>query len=719
VVRPRRRQRLGLLAFAFDGAGRRLLDTLADRPDLGDALVVCHHAVAETGEAEPSTLSEWLRRSPGTEWQPPSWSGNLARLEDGFDAAMRDALDNRRWLRPEGGVDQVDLLLIAPTAPIELPKKTLEAVRTLRRFRLLGRVMLLAQAAFQTVGQTGVQAKLSPLPFSGAGAQPDDDGLFDLVLLIDYVNLEGRVFNDEEETAAYAASALVQLTVGETHATLYERLQAEAARLPAGGRYVSIGVSEWRLEAERVAAASGDLLYRRMAGLLARQPAADADGPEDGSSAPGRSETAEESAGQTSWPPEPNTVGPSSEARSTPATRTHAEGDGGDPWIRDLASRIEAITPQSLEAELEGLAVLGTYSLAGLLAKRRWSLAHLAPLLARRCRAARAVRHRSSTDLALFMRLFAPWYAHRRSGLRQPASGETGVRQVEVLDLARASLFGGLLLVALGSAGTAWLTEYEWIFGVVAAGAVLAAAYVAVSGLSRTETSVDTPAPPLPRDLMADLEAARARMSAASTVVRWCEQTEERFEAAFEGFRRAAEAMPAREPTFPETTEVCSALLAARSLTEEGCLRSFWAKRNQEVVEALTRGGDGLPAQLEQFAANRCRAIREIRWHDVVEALGSPDGSAAPQWAKALEQARDSAVPRMPVPGHSSYNLLALPRELPATLREALVERFPEQAIPVEAEGDAVVVVRVTQGYEDAKAESAQPSGRARMRTGR
>lgn len=666
---PRPLQRVGLLAFAFDADGRRLLDALVERPGLDDRLVICHHGVADAA-GEAGAILSWLRRIPRGDWEPPPWSNGSGSLAAGLDAAIRDALDPRRWQQREGGVEQIELAVIAPSSGIEeLPDcvaSNLQALR--RRYQAVRRIVLLVRGTFQTVGHTGVKAKVSPLPFwTDDGGSGGDQGVFDLIVLLDQIDLRNRVFNDEAQTLAHAAATLAQLTLSEAYGPLYERLQAENARLPAGGRYVSFGVAEWPLVPDQVEAAAATSLYRQMAHLVSEQAAEADDAALDGD------DDAPERAVSTA-----NSSLPRSD----------------DPWLQDLEEKAKKVTPKTLAHEVERIERIGAENLADVLAAREASLPLLVPLLARGRRTALRLQRERSTELAVFMRRFARWYAGGNEAPQSP----TVVGKRKIWNRDRIALFSGLLLTALGSGVAVELTPYQWASAVLAITAGVGALVVALRGLSRTEMIFGKPA--ARENMMEELGKKRAALAFAAAITVWCERVEHRLQQAIESFRNTPTGAIDWDSAFPLTPEVCSAILERRSLTADRCLADFWREKRTEVVQELTQGGDGLPHLLEDYARHACRGLRDLRWDDVIEALGGDAGLSGGRWNEELEKAREAAVPRMPVPGASSYTLLVLPRSLPWNLKEALEHRFPEHARAVAGDGDSVVVLQVTQGYQ-------------------
>lgn len=661
MEQPQRRRRLGLLGFAFDGAGREILDALARRPDLGDALVRCHHGVVEDGEEEPTCT--WWCCTPGSEWHESPWSRKSVTLEDGFDLAVRDALDARLWQSGKG-VEAVDLLLIAPSQPTHdagLSEATLEALATIRRrFRLLNRILLLIERPFEGHGEAGIRGKVSPLPY----ARGEDRGVFDFIVLMGRINAEGRVLNDDHEATRQAAACAVHLTAGELALTLYPRLQAESAILAEGGRYVSLGLEEWRPDQETAVRALGQLLYRRMAARLGD----DSDGGREVEDATGDFEAPIEA----------------------------AEEGGPDPWLSGLEETIETIgSERDAEDHLEGLRSRYVRSLASRMQEAEWSLSALRDHLVRRQRALQEHERQSVKDLTLFMRRFAPWYARKQVGKQQAAL--VGTRTREEWNGVRVALFIACCLLGLGAAIAAFFTDYRWQLGATSV-VMLALAFLVVRwGLKNTIE--ETYALPPPKDLTDELRKRRARRRALEELRRHNDRALERLDEAMEVLGEAdANPNPAND-LLPYGEEVCAALLDYGEVEAEACLERFWGDQGFEALERLAEGGDGLPAMLHEHAKTRCRELNEIRWGDLYQALGGEESLTRPLWSQALEQARDAAVPHVPVEGHSTFSLLALPRSLPEPMKESLEKNFPGQVIRIDVEGDAILVVRVTQGF--------------------
>jgi len=659
-----RRQRLGLLAFAFDAPGREILEALARRTDLRSALVFCHHAAGGAG----SSAAPWLRQAPGSGWEEPAWALRIEQLSDGFEAAVQDALDARRWRTEKGGVDLVLLAPASPAGEVTLPAGTLAALGSIRHhYQNVSRIVLTAERSFATVGRARVKGKVSPLPFSDGS----DDGLFDLVLLFDRENLKGWYLKDDAEATEHAAAAIAHLTAGELCTTIYQRLQAERARLGAAGRYFTLGVAEWRLEKEKLEAATGDLLVGGSAARLAGEAQVEIAGAAAPRGTGARQGDAEE------WLPD-------------------------DPWLREAPAAIDEIEPAAASEHVEALRDRATASLTGLFTENGCALGVLRRLLSRRRKELEELRRGKAAELATFMPRFARWYSEKRAGKEHAGTGVAQVEyQEEVLDRKKLVVFLGVLALALGSWYAAYKSGYPLelnvVLGIMAAAAVL----LLFMGFNKVVTKTrEVPVAP-PPNLLDELREKRARLAAAADVLDWNEKLGTRLDNSLEDLRRlAAEKTPETEAPFPYSTEVCAALLAHRSLTVDAWLERFWHDRGQAVVVGLDGGGASLAAELREHAEESCRrSVSDVGWAQVLEALGGADSLSKPLWRQALEQARDAAVPRMRVPGETSYNFLALPRTLPEPMKDALSRHFPEQKIQEEIDGEAVLVVRVTQGY--------------------
>lgn len=686
MERPRQRQRPGLLAFAFDAPGREILHALARRPDLDRALVLCHHAAAGPGRDATSPI--WFRRTPGHDWDEPAWGHGLDQLAAGFEAAVCDALDAHRWRSERGGIDLVDLLLLAPVSSsdgVTLPEGTLPGLRSIRnRYGRVSRVMLMIERRFEKVGRAGVPGKVSPLPFSDGR----DDGVFDLVLVLDRINLDGMVLNDDTEATEQAAAAIAHLTVGELYATLFEHLQKESARLDAGGRYFSLGVAEWRLEPDRMEAATRELLFERTAKLLT-------------------SEMGTEAAGSEVPSGDDETHGCESPGDLRPQKQeTEIDEDGAlpdDSWLRGLQQAVAELTPQDEKQRLEKLRNRGFESLSDLLMDNVWSLSLLQRLLARRRKKLEEIRRRAVTELVQFMPVFSRWYVTVRAGLRSEATtSETALVEYEdqILDKRRLAWFIIVLVLALGAWSAARSYDYPLGLNVLTGVLALAVVILLIIGFQKVVKKTKEVAVGPPRDLKGEMLEKRARVRAAAELLEWNNKTAERLARSLEDLRHTAEQAAAKQPVFPYSREVCSAILGHGSLTTDVWLERFWSTRGPAILAGLARGGASLAAALEDFAAESCRGFKDVGWAQVLQALGGADSLSKPMWRHALIEARDVAVPRMPVAGKFSYNFLALPRRLPEPMKEALSQQFPEQKVKVEIEGEAVLVVRVTQGYE-------------------
>ena len=370
-----------------------------------------------------------------------------------------------------------------------------------------------------------------------------------------------------------------------------------------------------------------------------------------------------------------------------------------DPWLDEVPQVIEATTPEQQDRQLDVQEGRSLASLRESVAARGWSIAHLPPLLSRRVRSIQEIERRESRALALFMQRFAPWYSRKQAGLgnRQPGSG--GFLQRKVLSHERVALFVAALVLALVAGVAAAVTQYRWELGSAAGVFAVAAIALAIRGFYTTE-AIALPAPPPSPDLIRELRLRRARLAASAELRRRSARAAGRLGEALGALKKTATNTMPRKDSFPFSEQVCSALLSQRGLAASACLERFWAEQGSEVLTDLTRGGDGLPARLRSFADDSCRGLADIDWGEVLQALGGSDSLELPLWRQEIEQARDAAVPRMPVDGKSSYAFLALPRRLPEALKDTLKDRYPGQVTQMEIDGETVLVVRVTQGYE-------------------
>src|SRR6185295_4892788 len=294
------RTKLGVLAVALDGAGREILSALADHPADPQVRVnvQCCHAVEEEHRQ-----TSWFCRVSGGSWRKPAWATAASRFDSGLDAAVRGMLDVERWQTPGGGLDLLDVLVVSPCPePTSgaLGQETLAALRQIRRrFPRIGRILLLVDGAFEISGEAALAGRIQPLPY----ADGSDGGLFDVILLLDRINIENMAINDIEKARTQAAGMLYHLTIGELAPVLFSRIQAEKARLGDAGRYVSLGFAEWRLTSELGIQATSAALYRSMIERLDK-------------------------------------------AFSTPAERG-ATVDPADPWLEEIAPEILAEPPSS------------------------------------------------------------------------------------------------------------------------------------------------------------------------------------------------------------------------------------------------------------------------------------------------------------------------------------------------------------------------------------
>jgi hypothetical protein len=646
--------KLGVLAVAFDAAGREILSALADRPGTPQVNVECLHAVEEGGGP-----IAWFRRAPGGAWKKPDWSASAARLETGLEAAVRGMLDVERWQTPGGGLDLLNVIVVSPVSETTgvLAKEMLAVLKQLRRrFRRIGRLLLLAEGTYETAGEAAPAGRIHPLPF----ADGSDGGLFDVILLLDRINTEGMAVNDVEEARTQAAGILHHLTIGELAPVLFARIQAEQARLDSAGRYVCLGFTEWRLTSELGIQATSSALYRGMAERL-------------------------------------------NKALSTPLDEAAAEPV--DPWLVETSPEILAEPPKSgsipaedLLSKIAAFEEKGHESLHASLRSTGWRLETLEPFLKRRISALKQLEAQVALKLTHFMDdSFARWYTERQAGrIRQP---EPQVFFDEETDTTRAAAFVVTLLICLVAAGFAIFSENKIPASIIAGAAGIGAIVIALKGFKRKIPRIVAAAPL--HSLMPELSFRRGQSWLARELVR-------RNETALGSWRKARQALqeelavPAESIPilFPFSPEVTRTLLEERSVSAAESLHRFWESEATALKAALGRSGASFSDLLREFARECCRPLANLGWSDVFRVIGGGSGLEASSWREALEKARSSALPWMPVPGLSLQTFLALPRGLSADLRNALSHQFPDQKVIEEIDGDAILVFQVTQGYQ-------------------
>jgi len=569
-------------------------------------------------------------------------------------------LDMERWQTPGGGLDLLDLILVSPgpePASGVLPKETLAALKQLRRrFRRIGRVLLLADGTYETAGEAAHAGLVRPLPYADGA----DGGLFDAILLLDRINTEGMAINDVAEARTQAAGILHHLTTGELAPVLFSRIQAEQARFGGAGRYVSLGFTEWRLTSELGIQATSRALYRNMAERLDKALSA-----------------------------------PSEEGPAEPV----------DPWLGEISPEILADPPKSGPIPSEDL--LGKIAafeekshefLHTVLRSTGWHLATLEPFLKRRISALKQLEAQVALKLAHFMDdTFARWYAEKQaSRIKQP---QPQVIFEDETDTMRVAAFVVTLLVCLVAAGFAIFTEDKVPASILAGSAGIGAIVIALKGFTR-KIPKTLPVPPM-RSLMPELHFRRGQSWLARELVR-------RNEKALESWRQTRQALheelavPAESIPilFPFSPEVTRALLEERSVSGAESLHRFWESEAGALKAAVGRSGASLSDLLREFARECCRPLASVGWSDVFRVIGVGSGLEASSWREALEKARSSALPWMPVPGLSLQTFLALPSGLSGDLRSALSHQFPDQKVIEEVEGDAILVFQVTQGYK-------------------
>ncbi|MBW8879431.1 MAG: hypothetical protein JF614_31235 [Acidobacteria bacterium] len=648
------RQKLGLFAVAFDGAGRELLSALAGRPGVSQASVHCCHVVEE----EEGRLA-WFSRAPGASWRRPDWAASATRFETGLEAAVRTMLDVERWQTPGGGLDLLDLVLVspgfAPDSGVALPKETLAALKHLRRrFRRIGRILLLADGTYETSGEAAPPGLVQPLPY----ADGSDGGIFDVILLLDRINTEGMAVNDAGEARAQAAGILYHLTLGEMAPVLFARIQSEQARLGQGGRYLSLGFTEWRLTSQMGIEATSGALYRDM---VRRFLAA--------LSAPPEAWTEPSDAWLEEVSPEILAEPPAS----------------GPPPAEDLLGKLAACEEKSHETLRSALRGMG------------WRLEKLEPLLKRRISALKQLEAQTALKLAHFMDdTFARWYAEKQTGrIKQP---QPQVFFEEELDQTRAAAFAVACLACLIAAGVAIFSDSKIPASIVAGAAGLGAVMVYLKGFKRKISRLG-PVIPL-RNWMPELNFRRGQSWLARELVR-------RHEKALSSWQETQKALRAEIAVpvdsipvlFPFSPEVTQALLEEKSVSAAESLHRFWESETAALRAAVGRPGASLSDLLRESARKSCLLLADLEWSDVFRVISGSGGPDASSWREALEKARASALPWMPVPGTSLQTFLALPSGLSADLRSALGHQYPDQKVIEEIEGEAILIFQLTQGY--------------------
>jgi hypothetical protein len=650
------RTKLGVLAVAFDAAGREILGALADRPGAPQVNVQCCHVV----EDEQGNVA-WFCRERGISWQKPDWSDSAPRLSSGLEAAVRAMLDMERWQTPGGGLDLLDIVVVGPgpePAAGDLPAATLQALKQIRRrFQRIGRILLLADGTYETAGEAASLGQIRPLPY----ADGSDNGLFDVILLLDRINTENMAINDVKKARTQAAGILHHLTVGELAPVLFSRIQTEQARLGAPGRYVSVGFTEWRLTSELGMEATSEALYRGMAERLG-------------------------------------------ETLAAPSPLTDGAVQALDFWLAEVGQEILGEPPASGPFPSEDLLSLAAArdersrdTLHSALRDTGWRLAELEPFLRRRISALRQLEAQSALKLALFMdNAFARWYAEKRTGKIKQKQPQVSLK--EETDQTRAAAFASACLGCLIATCVAIFSEYKVSSAIFAGAAGIGGILIYLKGFKRKVSSV-VPVQPL-KDLMPELSFRRGRSWLARELLRRHEKALESWHQTQQALRKEI-AVPAENIPilFPFSPEVTSALLEERSVSPVEALHRFWETENTGLKAAVGRAEASLLVLLREFARECCLPLANLGWSDVFRVIGGGSGLETSSWREALGKARSSALPWMPVAGLSLQTFLALPSSLSTDLRSALSYQFPDQKVIEEVDGDTILVFQLTQGY--------------------
>lgn len=637
-------QRLGLLALGLDATGKEVLDALAAKSSASGAFLLCHHAAVD---AEAGNLL-WQERSPTSSWQEPVWREEVGSLGAGLWRAVEDALSLERFRGDGVGVDLLDVVLLAPQGSLVVDPDLVSTLLSIRpRYRKVGRVLLVVRAALETAGESGPPGLVRPLPY----ADGEDRDLFAAVLLLDSVTTAGDTITDPRLKIEHAAEVLHHLTLGELGPQLFKWMQDEHGRLGPAARYVALGCASWRLSGEGAVEATAAHLGQTMAQSLAAS-----------------------------------------------AAETRGAGEPGeDSWSKEVEEALAATSEGDAPALARGLEARGRETLHPLLRGSGWSLARLAGVLAARRDVLHKLEAETARELAEFMPEFSEWFVRSELGRLKPGPPEMG--SLEAFDETKALIFAVVAFLGIGATAAA----FYWLgvpFGVGVGLAVgLALVILAIKGFKKTELREIAPGEP-PLNLLPELYRRRRRRELVALLL--------------EGNRKAiaklkeniaALALETRARSgfgeFPFTCEVCASLLASRSLTVGEAVETLWSEEPGTLAAALGDGEESLLDQISAFARERCRRFADLEWGELFRALGGVGSLATPLWEKAMEQAQADALPWMPVWGQSTKTLLALPNSLPHELREVLETRFPAQKATVAIEGNAVVVVCVTQGYRE------------------
>jgi hypothetical protein len=647
------RQKLGLVACAFDASGREVLNALVSYPGLRQQHVHAYHAVEQDG------VVTWFRNTQGGQWDQIEWPSST--WLQGLEVTVKDALDVTRWRTREGGLDLLDLVLLNPVMSEgfgTLPPEVVSALPTLRRrYRKISRILLLVDGRFEVFGEGAPPGVLQLLPY----ANGSDGGSFDAVILMDRVNLEGMVINDSELVRKHAAAVLVHLTLGDLAPSLYRRIQTEKARLGELGRYLALGLAEWRLTRDLGIESTATLLYRRIAERLLAPEAASPEGP--------------------ILPP--------------------------DPWVEEVTEELLRYPEKGQSFPREDPSAMvdlwdrrGCDSLRSTLVRADWGLSLLEPFLERRLAALKRLKNRTALGLAVFMdSIFARWFVKKYLG--KPSGEERPkTRDYDVQILTGKKWACALLSVAcLGGIGLAVGTNYPVAASIFAGACSLSAALLAVTGFERKIPKI-APLTILPDDPMPELEFRRKRDWVAQELAGRCERTLASWREQREQIRREKDSLSGDSAdSFPFSPEVCSSFLEEKALDAAAILRHFWDKAPAALAATIGKTEQTLPEILRDFSRRCCEPFADLEWSDIFRAIGGERGLEDPAWREELERARAGALPWLPVAGSSLQTFLALPGRLPAELKSAFSRQFPDQKVVEEIEGSEILVLQLSQGY--------------------
>ena len=654
--------RRGVIAFALDDKGKRVLERMAVVTGGGRGLLRCFAldpvAPSEKAMHVLAGTAKWLP------WHTERTPGSLAECLEG---AVEQTLDSRKWTSPGQRLDLVDMVVVAPRSArvnTPVPKAALSAVsRIRRRFLLVKRAILVVQPRYTDVRLCGA-GTLDALPPLGYGTKADPGPSFDLVALFDSLTAEGYSINAESDHTEGMARALVALTLSAYSTELQRRVAGVAAQSEPRGRYVALAVSELDLSKNHVSHMLAETLLHRMCGqATARSSASVGAGPAAGAD--------------------------EAEAMVVRAISERSSLFGGQPQGATFETWLKERFLQS-----------------------GYDLEELKRILVAAGDACTRVERRDRCATALLMATrMAPAYALEQSGLKETKTDDPAPKQSNKRRKVRNTTiwFGAILALAAVTNGAA--VEFGPRLGVPLDIGIATAnvAAIVVVGLLATlksllrrkphsEPKAKEQAEPSPSK---ENECLRWRSARAVELHTTLAHRADNLKANVDRLR---ERVIGTETEFSRVTlpmDVWETVLRARHIEPEDTLSAYW--QNQKDPVSVASGGvpGTLLASLRSFARARCQKGELFTVFDIPGFLSGQDGNPSGSFRDVLELMRIRALPWIPVEGERAFTIVVVPSELEENAIQVLKKVFAQDTILRCADTVGITVFRWTQGFSE------------------